>query len=255
MSFFGRNPAPVEVGNLYNYLQGFIHPRRCRISSIDSSCVNCIFQTLNQSSIGTIDWHLWLVLTYLTLKGSHPREKKTSTFQIVSAWLDFLISNFWEIMNHDIPSPPNKKSSQRSWTKTHFSTQLLSEKNTHLGFPSQVRVWFDLELYSTTNLQPTHHFTYPKPWVSRWHFAAAFWSWATSWRHREFHTFLARNGGVFSPERWWQLKDLGQFSSRKLGKWSNLTNTYFSDGLVQPPTGHLLRDLFKRRRGGPAVEI
>ena len=31
----GRNPAPVEVGSLSHYLQGFIHPR-CRISSINS---------------------------------------------------------------------------------------------------------------------------------------------------------------------------------------------------------------------------
>ena len=28
----GRNPAPVEVGRLSHYLQGFIHPRWCRIS-------------------------------------------------------------------------------------------------------------------------------------------------------------------------------------------------------------------------------
>ena len=27
-----------------------------------------------------------------------------------------------------------------------------------------------------------------------------------------------------------------EFSSRKLGKWSDLTRAYFSDGLVQPPT-------------------
>ena len=34
----GRNPAPVEVGSLSHYLQGFIiiHPRWCRISSINS---------------------------------------------------------------------------------------------------------------------------------------------------------------------------------------------------------------------------
>ena len=36
----GRNPAPVEVGSLCRYLQVFIHPRWCRISSI-----NCIFKT------------------------------------------------------------------------------------------------------------------------------------------------------------------------------------------------------------------
>ena len=31
-----RNPAPVEVGSLSHYLQGFIHPRWCKISSINS---------------------------------------------------------------------------------------------------------------------------------------------------------------------------------------------------------------------------
>ena len=30
----GRNSAPVEIGSLSHYLQGFIHPRWCRISSI-----------------------------------------------------------------------------------------------------------------------------------------------------------------------------------------------------------------------------
>ena len=33
----GRNPAPVEVGNLSHNLRGLIHPRWCRISSI--SCI------------------------------------------------------------------------------------------------------------------------------------------------------------------------------------------------------------------------
>ena len=32
----GRNLAPVEVGRLCHYLQGFKHPRWCRISSINS---------------------------------------------------------------------------------------------------------------------------------------------------------------------------------------------------------------------------
>ena len=32
----GRNPAPVEVGSLSRYLQGILHPRWCRISSINS---------------------------------------------------------------------------------------------------------------------------------------------------------------------------------------------------------------------------
>ena len=35
----GRHPAPVEVGSLSHYLQGFIHPRWCRISSINSTGV------------------------------------------------------------------------------------------------------------------------------------------------------------------------------------------------------------------------
>ena len=32
----GRNPAPVEVGSLPYDLQGFIHPRWCKISAINS---------------------------------------------------------------------------------------------------------------------------------------------------------------------------------------------------------------------------
>ena len=32
--------SPVEVGSLSHYLQGFIHPMWCRISSIDSINVN-----------------------------------------------------------------------------------------------------------------------------------------------------------------------------------------------------------------------
>ena len=151
-----RNPALVEVGNLYHYLQGFIHPRRCRISSINSSCVNCIFQTLNQCSIGTIDWHLWLVLT---LKGfSSPGDKTHRHFR---------------------SSPPQKKT-QRRWTKIpHFPTQLLSEKNTpYFPFTSSglihrtswtvllVRCLLFFPSSTTnqninTNPQPTHHFTYP----------------------------------------------------------------------------------------------
>ena len=36
--------------------------------------------------------------------------------------------------------------------------------------------------------------------------------------------------------RWWQLKDfLGLFTPIFLGRWSNLTIAYFSNGLVQPP--------------------
>ena len=35
----GINPAPVEVGSLSDYLQGFLHPRWCRISSITGEVV------------------------------------------------------------------------------------------------------------------------------------------------------------------------------------------------------------------------
>ena len=31
----GRNPAPVEVGSISHYLQGFVHPRWYKISSIN----------------------------------------------------------------------------------------------------------------------------------------------------------------------------------------------------------------------------
>ena len=39
----GRNPAPVEVGSLSHYLHGSIHPRLCRISSINSSQKTIVF--------------------------------------------------------------------------------------------------------------------------------------------------------------------------------------------------------------------
>ena len=38
----GRNPAPVQVGNLSHYFYGFIHPRWCRISSINSIDIGLI---------------------------------------------------------------------------------------------------------------------------------------------------------------------------------------------------------------------
>ena len=31
-------PGPVDMVNLFRYLQGFIHPRRCMISCINSIC-------------------------------------------------------------------------------------------------------------------------------------------------------------------------------------------------------------------------
>ena len=33
----GRNPAPVDMVYIYRYLQGFIHVRWCKISSVNSS--------------------------------------------------------------------------------------------------------------------------------------------------------------------------------------------------------------------------
>ena len=45
----GRNPAPVEVGILSHYLQGFIHPRWCRISSI-----KCIYGKYSVTKIGRL---------------------------------------------------------------------------------------------------------------------------------------------------------------------------------------------------------
>ena len=36
----GRNPAPVDRYSLSHYFQGFIHPRWCRISSINSMLVS-----------------------------------------------------------------------------------------------------------------------------------------------------------------------------------------------------------------------
>ena len=46
----GRNPAPVEVGSLSHYLQGFIHPRWLFwISSINSSVKSCKADHLHSS--------------------------------------------------------------------------------------------------------------------------------------------------------------------------------------------------------------
>ena len=45
----GRNPAPVEVGSLSHYLQGFIHPRWCRISSI-----KCIYGKYSVTKVGRL---------------------------------------------------------------------------------------------------------------------------------------------------------------------------------------------------------
>jgi len=42
----GRNPAPVEVGSLSYYLQGFIHPRWYGIYSI-----NCIISYISEDVI------------------------------------------------------------------------------------------------------------------------------------------------------------------------------------------------------------
>ena len=47
-----KNPAPVEVGRLSRYLQGFIHPRWCRISSINS----IVQKMLLHSNLG-IQWN------------------------------------------------------------------------------------------------------------------------------------------------------------------------------------------------------
>ena len=40
-----RNPAPVEVGSFSHDLQGFIHPRWCRISSIDLISSELVFSS------------------------------------------------------------------------------------------------------------------------------------------------------------------------------------------------------------------
>ena len=50
----GWNPAPVEVGSLSHYLLGFIHPRWCRISAINSR--------IHGTGIFTIIYlHEWLI--------------------------------------------------------------------------------------------------------------------------------------------------------------------------------------------------
>ena len=50
--------------------------------------------------------------------------------------------------------------------------------------------------------------------------------------------------------RWWQLKHF-LFSPLTLGKWSNLTTAYFSNGLVQLPT----RRIWAKENFGPLVVV
>ena len=45
----GWNPAPVEVGSLSHYFYGFIHPRWCRISSINSNTIPCLGKTWEET--------------------------------------------------------------------------------------------------------------------------------------------------------------------------------------------------------------
>ena len=53
----GRNPAPVEVGSLSHYLQGFLHPRWCRISSINSMIHQLAIRTIHGPSHQSISIH------------------------------------------------------------------------------------------------------------------------------------------------------------------------------------------------------
>ena len=55
----GKNPAPVEVGNLSHYLQGFTHCRRCvisSISSIDMGLINSVLCYLTASLRCRLSW-------------------------------------------------------------------------------------------------------------------------------------------------------------------------------------------------------
>ncbi len=53
----GRNPAPVEVGSLSHSLQGFIHPRWCRFSSINSNS-EIKYQTLLVLGVGFLKFQV-----------------------------------------------------------------------------------------------------------------------------------------------------------------------------------------------------
>ena len=53
----GRNPAPVQVGSLSHYLQGFLHPRWCRISSINSMIHQLAIRTIHGPSHQSISIH------------------------------------------------------------------------------------------------------------------------------------------------------------------------------------------------------
>ena len=58
----GRIPAPVEVGSLSHYLQGFMHARWCRICSINSSLGSKIPWIVEKVSKKDIIWPRWTML-------------------------------------------------------------------------------------------------------------------------------------------------------------------------------------------------
>ena len=82
----GRNPAPVEVGSLSHYLQGFIHPRWCRISSINS------MESLKMKK----SWW-WVLLERGTTEVYKPF-KEGKNWQLVSNMFVILPEIWWEIL-------------------------------------------------------------------------------------------------------------------------------------------------------------
>ncbi len=59
-SFFntvdGRNPANQLIDGLYHYLQGFIHPRWCKISSINTSSIVFIVFVICCHNLFLVEW-------------------------------------------------------------------------------------------------------------------------------------------------------------------------------------------------------
>ena len=85
----GRHPAPVDMVNisLSHYLRGFIHPRWCRISSINSIPH---FSQVQQSKIFKISPDVWSWQAFRNWKKPQPSSHVTlEHLALVPQWLVF----------------------------------------------------------------------------------------------------------------------------------------------------------------------
>ena len=97
----GWNPANQLIGSLSHYLQGFIHPRWCRISSINSSNTHVlhvwnIYLDLFKMLFYFLPWQTTILHHHLGeyvwnfFQASKSRKSKCMAYLSASAWLCFV---------------------------------------------------------------------------------------------------------------------------------------------------------------------